>query len=39
MAPLKNGIFIFKIKANHIDPIKDPTKINSIADTINGLII
>ena len=39
IAPLIKGMFTFKIKASHIDPIKDPIKIKINAEIINGLII
>ena len=36
MDPLNKGIFTFKINANHIVPINEPTRIKIIADIIIG---
>ena len=32
-------MFTFKIDANHMDPMNDPTKMKIIAEMINGFII
>jgi hypothetical protein len=37
--PLIMEIFAFKINANHIEPINDPTRKKISADAINGLTI